>query len=491
MPMGATLGGVTPMRSGPGICSLQMLPRDACEPRLGGPLVHASLLRCRWSAVRVWGGRVVAGIAVLLGACGQDSQGTGDSSESSTGRGEPSTGESSTGDSSANASESEGGSDAMTPSEAVGTESTGEGSASSSEGSGAQTGTATSSSTSDSGDDSSGSSEASGSESGSDPTPASPRSDLPAPPTTGVPRPAGALGGFRVLDWAGFGAAVSYTFDDSLTSQIEHYPALQASGVRMTFYVVSGNNGSNEVWREAALDGHELGNHTAHHCRGNGTGCTWGTFSGSLDAEIRACTEHLQSEFGVPGVHTMAAPFGNTEWGEAAKTSLFINRGAAEGQVAPRDATDPFNLPSHITATGESAESLNQLVDSARNAGTWQLMLIHSLGGDGGASPIMIDALLDNIEHAQNPGDVWIDTVENVGAYWRAQTVVSAVAPTTSGSATTWVWTLPEHFPPGKFLRVTVDGGTLLQDGIELEWDEHGYYEVALDAGTVALVPEA
>lgn len=51
----------------------------------------------------------------------------------------------------------------------------------------------------------------------------------------------------------------------------------------------------------------------------------------------------------------------------------------------------------------------------------------------------------------------------------------------------TWTWTLPDHFPPGKYLRVTVPGGTLKQGGSELVWDGHGYYEIALDAGSVTL----
>ena len=46
-----------------------------------------------------------------------------------------------------------------------------------------------------------------------------------------------------------------------------------------------------------------------------------------------------------------------------------------------------------------------------------------------------------------------------------------------------WTWTLPENFPPGKYLRVKVDGGTLTQGAAALPWVTHGYYEVALDAG--------
>ena len=50
----------------------------------------------------------------------------------------------------------------------------------------------------------------------------------PAPPTSDVPQPSGAVStpNLRVLPWAGFKAAVSYTFDDTQPSQTEHWPEL-------------------------------------------------------------------------------------------------------------------------------------------------------------------------------------------------------------------------------------------------------------------------
>ena len=304
-----------------------------------------------------------------------------------------------------------------------------------------------------------------------------------------MPRPSGTPGNLTVLGWAGFKSAVSYTFDDSLSSQTQHYPELQATGVRMTFYIVSGNNATSAVWTTAARDGHEIANHTAHHCHDNGTGCAWGAYAGSLAAELTQCTTHITQTFGVSGVYTMAAPFGDAGWATAAPAQFFINRGVGSGQIAPNDNTNPFSLPCHVAAMGEPASGFNAVIDSSHTAGRWQIILVHSLGGDGGYNPIATADLVSSITHAKSFGDVWLDSVVNVGAYWRAQKVVSAVQPTTSGSDRTWTWTLPEHFPPGKFLRVRVHGGTLKQGGTALTWDGHGYYEVALDAGSVTLSP--
>jgi hypothetical protein len=119
---------------------------------------------------------------------------------------------------------------------------------------------------------------------------------IPTPPGNKVPKPAGPAGNLKVLNWAGFHAAVTYTFDDSIPSQIANYPKLQATGVRMTFFLVGASDGNSPVWAQAAKDGHELGNHTEHHCHADATGCAWGTYAGSLEAEYDLCTRSHRAD---------------------------------------------------------------------------------------------------------------------------------------------------------------------------------------------------
>jgi hypothetical protein len=82
-----------------------------------------------------------------------------------------------------------------------------------------------------------------------------------------------------------------------------------------------------------------------------------------------------------------------------------------------------------------------------------------------------------------------MDSMVNIGAYWMGQKLLTEASEETSGDDTVWTWTLPDHFPPGKYVRVTVDGGTPSQEGKALPWSSHGYYEVALDPGTLTLSP--
>jgi len=121
--------------------------------------------------------------------------------------------------------------------------------------------------------------------------------------------------------------------------------------------------------------------------------------------------------------------------------------------------------------------------------GEWQIFTFHSISPTDQEwyAPVDIDAITDSIEYAKSTGDVWIDTLATVGAYWRGQALLESADVTASDGEAVWSWTVPEEFPAGRHVRVTVDGGTLSQNGTELEWNSHGYYEVALDEESLTL----
>ena len=324
------------------------------------------------------------------------------------------------------------------------------------------------------------------------------KSKLPVPLTTGVAQPSGAVGGLKVIDWAGFKGAESYTLDDGKQSQIDNYPALKAVGIPLTFYLVGGNNAALPFWTTVAQDGNELGNHTMHHCYANGTQCGWGAFT-DIDSEIDDDTVLIEKH-GVK-VYSMATPMGDDSYDIAASSRFLINRSVNDDPAGlkPNDTSNPYKLPCHITTLNETAAGdpdpsknnpgLNKVTDSARDNGSWRIVLMHSFGGDDGYNPISITEGVAAMTYAKNDGHVWVDTMTTIGAYWRVQKVIKAVVPVTSGSDQVYSWTLPDHFPPGQFVRVTVTGGTVKQCGTTLPWDDHGYYEVALDAGSVTISP--
>jgi len=263
-----------------------------------------------------------------------------------------------------------------------------------------------------------------------------PAATLPTLNTSGVPQPAGAAGNLKVLNWAGRKGAASYTFDDGGASQLDHYAELHRLGVRMTFYLTTNSETmSNPLWRQAALDGHELGNHTQTHPP---------TADGK---DIDAATTFIQAHFGVTP-YTMAAPYGNPSFIQPAKSRFLANRGVVNGLVKPLDHSDPFNLPCYGPATGARATDMNPQMDSALASGGWRIVLVHGFtgGSDGAYQPIAIEEFTTAVTYAKNLG-LWVDSVVNVAAYWIGQKVVAAATPTTSGADLIYTWHPPRNFP--------------------------------------------
>ena len=307
-------------------------------------------------------------------------------------------------------------------------------------------------------------------------------SGLPVPPgANNVPKPSGTPGNLTVVNWAGFKGAVTYSFDDDNDSQISNYSMLQAAGGQYTFFLWTGRTqATNQIWKTARADGHEIGNHTKSHDSNGQCNVT----------DIMAGATFIMSTFGVPA-QTFAAPNGSTCFKQPASTLYFINRGVSPASpVMPNGNSDPLNLNCYIPGTGQAASVFNGNVDSARTAGGWVIYVVHGFSSsDGSYQPVDIGAMTTAIKYTKGLGDMWVGSMVNVGAYWLGQKAVTSAMTATSGSDKTWTWTLPAHFPSGHYVRVKVDGGTLKQNGTPLTWDAHGYYEVALDPLSVTLSP--
>jgi peptidoglycan/xylan/chitin deacetylase (PgdA/CDA1 family) len=321
------------------------------------------------------------------------------------------------------------------------------------------------------------------------PVPLAPRDVARPASTSGLPA-------LRVLDWAGFKAAVSYTFDDSQPSQIDHYPTLKGQRVRNTFYINPTANWYPQwndptrfdaVWKDAMAEGSEIGNHTTHHCRAaeltdnNASTCSAGL--ASAGAEFDDTTSYIRTKIGQAAVWTSAYPFGDTDYRAAAASRFFVARGVSPGMVAPGTGSDAMNLP--------IIEMSNTAVDNALSQGRWAIYLFHTLlptTQDWGGG-VDIGLVTGNMNYAKSFGTVWLDSLVNIGAYWRGQQLLQAATPSTSNGMTTWRWTLPANFPAGHKLRVVVDGGNLSQNGTALAWDRRGYYEVSLDAQSLTWSP--
>ncbi|HEU4582975.1 MAG TPA: polysaccharide deacetylase family protein [Polyangiaceae bacterium] len=294
-----------------------------------------------------------------------------------------------------------------------------------------------------------------------------------APNRTGVAQPSGAVGGLRVLDWAGFRGAASFTFDDNTPSQMDNYAQLKATGGRFTWFVVGnflGNNaGEIARFRATQADGMEVANHTFSH-----------QSAGSV-ADLMQNQNYINTNFGV-NANSMAAPNCAAAWATVAPNVLFQNRGPCGAPIntigaGAADRTSPFAIPAYLPAANEAAATMSAaLVD-----GQWRVYVIHGFDNRNGTfQPIPIANVTGAISTAVSRG-FWVEGMTNIGAYWQGQKLISAAATT---SAT---WTKPARFPANMCLRITTTGGTVTQRGQVIPWDDHGYYQIGLDAGEVTI----
>jgi len=292
-----------------------------------------------------------------------------------------------------------------------------------------------------------------------------------APSMTGVAKPAGAAGGLKVLDWAGFKGAASFTFDDNTPSQMQNYAALKATGGHFTWFVVgswlNGQASTISSYKATIADGQEMANHTYSHS------------STGSQSDLQQAETFITQNFGV-NANSMAAPNCADAWASVAPMVMFQNRGPCGkgiATVSPRDSTSPFKLPAYLPDSNESASSMS----SSITAGKWRIFVIHGFDSQGGTyQPVPIANVTGAMSKAVTDG-YWVEGMSPVGAYWQGQKLIPESATT---SAT---WTLPAKFPPNQCLRVTTSGGTVTQKGETIPWNDHGYYEISLDKGEVTV----
>ena len=286
-----------------------------------------------------------------------------------------------------------------------------------------------------------------------------------APSATGKAQPTGATGGMKVLDWAGFSSAISYTFDDANSSQISNYAAMKSAGGHYTFYLItSKTEASSSTYKTALADGNEIGNHTVSH-----DDCT-----DSSNADVTGAQTFIKNTFGVTA-YAFAAPDGSSNCDVARVQNVFLtDRSVAGGSSISVGDTSKFTwLPADIPATDGSG--------MGPTAGKWRVLCIHGFqgGSDGAYQAIPLSAFTSAVQSALSGGS-WVETVSSIAAYNWGQKAIG----TNTTSAT---WTLPSVFPPNMCVRITTTGGTVTQKGAEVPWDSHGYYQISLDAGEVTI----
>lgn len=204
---------------------------------------------------------------------------------------------------------------------------------------------------------------------------------------------------FARTAWPGTAkAAIVLTYDDALESQLATaVPALDAAGLKATFFLSGVRQADVARWRSVAAHGHELGNHTIFHP------CAAATFPADPRYTTEAYTPaSILREIEQQNVllaaldgrsrHGFATPCGQTLAGgadyigplRAARLVTYARGVSASPADLATDAAgrDPMQIPAHGFAEGTTGEQLIAYAQRAEAAGGLAVFLFHGVGGD-------------------------------------------------------------------------------------------------------------
>lgn len=222
-------------------------------------------------------------------------------------------------------------------------------------------------------------------------------------------------------------AAVVLSYDDALSSQLDHVvPVLDRAGLKGTFFLSNVKRADVARWRAAAAEGHELANHTMFHA------CAAAQFPAdprytteaytpaSMLAEIEQQNVLLTAIDG-RARHGFGTPCGKTLAGGIDYLPALRKAGLVSYVRAPLDSIDdlrtdvstmdPMHVPSSDFPDGVRSAQLIAFVQKAVDGGGMAVLVFHGVGADylrvsDADHRALVDWLL---AHRR---DVWVTTLQ-------------------------------------------------------------------------------
>lgn len=227
--------------------------------------------------------------------------------------------------------------------------------------------------------------------------------------------------------------AIVLTYDDALQSQLNHaIPQLDQFGLKGTFFL-SGNFHQAAIprWREAAANGHELGNHTIFHP------CSETILPDLLPQYYSEnyTVETILDEIAFMGKmlyaidgkekRTYAYPCNETVVGGkdyipalAASNLVTYTRSGDNERAVITDISriDPMKIPSRSTSNNPDAEGLIDFVQNVKEQNALGIFTFHGVGGEHLA--VTADAHKALLEYLhEHKREIWVATFQQVMDY--------------------------------------------------------------------------
>lgn len=288
-------------------------------------------------------------------------------------------------------------------------------------------------------------------------------------------------GPITTVPWNGHDGAVSFTFDDGSSDQLQQLGSyLDANeDVKVTFFITggmyagaSGNIGS---YVNYAKKGHEIGNHSKSHKNM--------TEVSDLTTETSGWKSSLL-QMGAPEVFSFATPYcaSNNNVANAISKDHIANRNCA-GAKYYGWGTEPnwMDISSNCyTYGGNSTNNAKGYMASAKSQKGWTVQLNHTVGTTDqyGISTNDMKSIMDE---AKKQG-LWIAPFGVVAAYYRAHFTLDKVTPTTTATGFKASWASPHSaMPKSVMLKVKIDGAagkTVVQKGKAIAPNSDGTYTI-------------
>lgn len=232
--------------------------------------------------------------------------------------------------------------------------------------------------------------------------------------------------------WMGKKTAVVLTYDDALNVHLDNViPALDSLSLKGTFYLTSSSDASrNRVndWRKAAVNGHELGNHTVYHpCDASGPGMSWvkpeydlSKYSmAQIQSEIKMCNAFLKAIDG-KNKRTFAFTCGHKKVAEGefiqSLSDEFVAARAVRHEMHSFEEQELMDIDC-FSMENKTGEEMIALVKQAQESGKLLVFLFHGVGGEHGLN-VSKEAHSQLIHYLkENEKDIYMDTMLNVAEH--------------------------------------------------------------------------
>jgi peptidoglycan/xylan/chitin deacetylase (PgdA/CDA1 family) len=194
-------------------------------------------------------------------------------------------------------------------------------------------------------------------------------------------------------------AIIVLTYDDALPSQLDvALPQLDSLGLKGTFFLTGYiTQATIPRWRQAALKGHELANHSLYHpclitsVKGNPASNSANYSVFMIKREVAEMNNLLYAVDGKAGTRTYAYPcteiaVGGVKYADSLSAAGIIKYarigGGANSIITDFKTLDPMQVPAWGIQGGATGDDLIAFVKKTQQSGGLGIFMFHGVGGD-------------------------------------------------------------------------------------------------------------